>query len=180
MKLCYDKKLKRWRDKKGRFVSRRIVKAEYRRRYRKGIRKRVPKVPVPKTMWRYTFCINYVIHHKYYAVRGQTWRAKKEELTPKVRAEVEKAVIAKAEEEVGYPQSEWWWVYQFADGVQEVLYDKKLIGQTEVAVEFIGEHPRPKPHFIKVKNKEIRIHSRKAEEKERIQRQIEDFLRELT
>lgn len=183
MKIRYDKKLKRWRDEKGRFVSRKVVSKIYRRR----AAKRKPKVKPPEKppekpqmMWRYTVAVNYVWQHKYYAVRGQTWRANREEITPEIRHQLEEAVLEKVEQLTGYPRADWWFVWQIADGIQQVPFDEKLLGKTEVEDEtLLFQEKRTAPRYLNVKGRFVKVWSRPVAEKEAIQRRVQKMLEDF-
>jgi hypothetical protein len=182
MKIRYDKKLKRWRDEQGRFVARKVVSKIYRRRAAKRKKAKPPEKPPekPQMMWRYTVAINYVWQHKYYAVRGQTWVMSPEQITPKVIDALKEAVLQKVEQLTGYPRANWWFVWQIADGIQQVPYDPELIGKTEVEDEtLMFVERRTAPRYLNVKGRYVKVWSRPAAEKEAIQRRVQKMLEDF-
>ena len=114
--LTYDFKLKAWRRPK--------------------IRVPPPPPPPTKIVWRITLAINFVVHHRYYAIKLQRWAIDKSDLTKREKS-LEDKLTNRLERELGFKKEDWWFLHQIGIGYQPVPYQKSLIDQEEITIEVL-------------------------------------------
>lgn len=132
-----------WRDAKGHFVSKAEVKRRRKKWKRKEIKVKVALPPPPKFMWRITLAVNFVSHHKYYALRLQRWAESLDELRLHEKR-LEEKLIRNLESRLGFGRENWWFPYQVGMGWQVVPYNHLLINHEEIALEYLREKRRGK------------------------------------
>lgn len=103
----------------------------------KGFLPRKRQPPIPLTMWRVTAGINYVNRKEYYSFVKQSWfltetRARLQEDFIKID------VVKGLEKHLGYAQSEWWFTDTPSSAVEEVPFDRSLIGRSRMDSEYVG------------------------------------------
>ena len=146
---------KGWRDKLGRFVSKKTVHKEYMRRYKKGKAKRIRvkgkwrkktvikfEIIPTKMMYRMVLSIDYIpLHYDYYSFMLYAWELTEKELYDKEN-ELKEQLHKGLEKALGYTQREcdmvgWSFSWEANKDIGEVPYDKELIKHVDMVNELV-------------------------------------------
>lgn len=91
---------------------------------------RVPPPPMPKMIWRSTQTLNFVMHHRYYAMRLQRWAEERHQLVR--HYESDKEEVARAIEKfTRFRREDWWFPHTVGLEIRKVPYNPNLIGKKE-------------------------------------------------